>query len=63
MVYINGSKSAKGFPETLVRFLHTANQSKFCLTAMAFYKGGYKCNCLTSAASAKEVINREVVWK
>lgn len=63
MVYINSSKSAKGFPETLVRFLHTANRLKFCPIAMASYKGGDKCNCLTSTASIEEVVNREIVWK
>lgn len=63
MVYINSSKSAKGFPETLVRFLHTANRLKFCSIAMGSYKGCDKCNCLTSAASIEEVFNREVVGK
>lgn len=44
MVYVNSSESAKGFPETLVRFLLTVYWPKFCFLAMANYKGGYKCN-------------------
>lgn len=63
MVYINSSKSAKGFPETLFRFPHTSYWPKFCPTAMASYKDGYKCNNLTSAALIEEVVNREVSWK
>lgn len=59
MVYINSSESAKGFPETLVRFLLTAYWPKFCFLAMANYKGGYKCNSFTSAASIEDVDNRE----